>query len=984
MLSPLAPTMVRAQDAVTIAQSQDESRIDEAFRLVAGFYERGQWAESAQSLEAFVLNFPEAAQTKIAYYFLGESHLQLDQLTEARSAYQTFVLENQGHPLHERAVFRVAEIMHRTDNPHTSRMLDAFLAAFPKSEWREYALLYSGSRALAKGEHAVALKTFENALQEFPLGQLSSEFRFGLASSMLETGEIAEATRFFEMLLNDSNEMIRDKAKMKIAAIRVSQGKDAEAQLMLEELSQTKPADGRNRGEARFLLARTQMNKRDWVAAEREIEQAIAEGLDDSLAAAALHDSAIIAFELKEMTKVESATRELMRRFDDIDFGESACRMLLQSLFTQQKYDEILATFEAPKDGIRKDWLTDPVATEIFGRALYAAQKYDRSAEVFNKLLLENSKASAEQQNAWRYFFAASLLGIGKSAEARAELAKVDQNSIPDQFRASWNLVFGIAEETLENWPAARERFEACLAANPTESEVARARDGLLTTLVRLEMTDEALRKIEQYSTGNGWNPTPTRLQQLADFAFKSKDYATAEHCYNELVKQSKERGQVAAGLAGIGWIAFEKSDFVRAVMYFEQLLTNHSDYSGLSDIHLAMAKISEQTGDWAGAARYFRLVAESKLDPQIRQLAKYKQAVALRKTNGVTELAAAKRVLQGLIKEREENYPREYALYELSWLEQSGGNLDRATALLEEIVDRYSESVLWPDTALRVAQVRFSAGRYDEATSLINQLLSRELVPEVKLRTTFLQGQIAAKEQRWSDVESAMSTIANAETEASLRFQASYWLAESSYQRQDFPTALIRFEQVARQATAASPLLDPWINLRLGQCSAHQGNWKAAYELAIEGQKKYPQFELNYEFRFLQGRAEFAKGDLNLALDSFRSVVANPAAAKQETAAQSQWRIGETLLLQEKYAEAIAAYYRVDSLYDFPHWRAAAMLQAGKCQEKLRNYRQAMILYNNLVRKFPNSEFADQARIRLTALERQVNNETADPRRLR
>ncbi len=984
MLSPLAPALVRAQDAVSIAQPQDDSRTEESFRLAAGFYDRGQWAESAEALQMFVTNHPDASQAKIAYYYLGESHLQLDQLPQARSAYQTFILANEGHPLHERAVFRVAEIMYRTDSPHTSRMLDAFLAAFPKSEWREYALLYSGSRSLVHGEHAAALKTFENALQEFPLGQLSSEFRFGLACAMQETGEVAQAARFFEMLINDPNENIRDKAKLKVAAIRVSQGENAEAQGMLEEIAHAKKVDSKNRGEARFLLARTHMQKRDWAAAERELELAFSEGLDDRLTAAALHDSAFIAFEQKDMAKAENATRELLRRFAESDFAESACRLMLQSMFCQQKYDEILTICDSPENGFRIEWMATPAAREILGRTLYAEQKFERSADVFKALLADQPRATAEQVNAWRYFFAASLLGNDKSAEARAELAKVDEELISEQFRASWNLALGIAEVSLEHWQAASERFEACLATNPTESEAARARDGLLTALLHLEKTEEASRKIEQHFSEEDRKPTPAQLQQLADLAFKNKDYVTAERCYNELVKQSKERGQVSIGLVGIGWIAFEKNDFARAAMYFEQVLTNHSDYAGLSDVHLAMAKISEHGSDWAGAARYFRLVAESKLDGQIRQLAKYKQAVALRKTNGAAEKAAAKRILEGLIEEQEENYPREYALYELSWLEQSSGNQHRATVLLEEIVNRYPESILWPDTALRVAQARFSSGQYGDAIVLIKQLLSSELVPEIKLRTTFLQGQVAAKEQRWSDVESAMSVIAAADTEAALRFQASYWLAESAYQNQDFPTASIRFEQVDRQSLAAPSLLDPWIKLRLGQCHAHQGNWNAAYELAVEGQKKYPQFELSYEFRFLQGRAEFAKGNLNLALESFHSVVANPAAAKMETAAQSQWRIGETLLLQEKYAAAIAAYYRVDSLYDFPHWRAASMLQAGKCQEKLRNYRQAMILYNNLVKKFPNSEFAEQARTRLTALERQVKFESAYPRRLR
>ena len=49
-----------------------------------------------------------------------------------------------------------------------------------------------------------------------------------------------------------------------------------------------------------------------------------------------------------------------------------------------------------------------------------------------------------------------------------------------------------------------------------------------------------------------------------------------------------------------------------------------------------------------------------------------------------------------------------------------------------------------------------------------------------------------------------------------------------------------------------------------------------------------------------------------------------------------AQWMIGESFFHQEKYAEALAEYLRVDDRYPFPRWQAAALLQAGKCHERL------------------------------------------------
>ena len=100
------------------------------------------------------------------------------------------------------------------------------------------------------------------------------------------------------------------------------------------------------------------------------------------------------------------------------------------------------------------------------------------------------------------------------------------------------------------------------------------------------------------------------------------------------------------------------------------------------------------------------------------------------------------------------------------------------------------------------------------------------------------------------------------------------------------------------------------------------------------------------------------------------------------ETAAIAQWRIGEMHFHKEQYKSAIDAYYRVDSLYDYPKWRSAAILQAGKCQEHLGNWKHAAKLYSQILEKYPNSELAASASQRLQLVNRQAAKPTAEKRR--
>jgi TolA-binding protein len=78
---------------------------------------------------------------------------------------------------------------------------------------------------------------------------------------------------------------------------------------------------------------------------------------------------------------------------------------------------------------------------------------------------------------------------------------------------------------------------------------------------------------------------------------------------------------------------------------------------------------------------------------------------------------------------------------------------------------------------------------------------------------------------------------------------------------------------------------------------------------------------------------------------------------------------IGETLYLQEKWGDAFLAYQKVYANYKFPDWRAAALLQSGKCDEQQQQWKLAAASYRLLLDEFPKSTHAAEARQRLEAV---------------
>jgi TolA-binding protein len=86
-----------------------------------------------------------------------------------------------------------------------------------------------------------------------------------------------------------------------------------------------------------------------------------------------------------------------------------------------------------------------------------------------------------------------------------------------------------------------------------------------------------------------------------------------------------------------------------------------------------------------------------------------------------------------------------------------------------------------------------------------------------------------------------------------------------------------------------------------------------------------------------------------------------------------AQWMIGETYYHQKNYKAALREFLRVEILYAYPAWQAAALLEAGKCHEHLGEWKQAVALYGRLLKDFPNSELTDEAERRLNAAREKV-----------
>lgn len=110
-------------------------------------------------------------------------------------------------------------------------------------------------------------------------------------------------------------------------------------------------------------------------------------------------------------------------------------------------------------------------------------------------------------------------------------------------------------------------------------------------------------------------------------------------------------------------------------------------------------------------------------------------------------------------------------------------------------------------------------------------------------------------------------------------------------------------------------------------------------------------------------------QADFDGARRAYNKVIHSPAGAKTETAARAQWFIGETFFHQKNYQAALREYLKLEILYAYPTWQAAALFEAGKCHELLGEKKEAAELYRRILNVYPKTPLADDAKKRLAGL---------------
>lgn len=976
---------------------------DDQYTLAADHYRNGRWAQAISEFKTLIEKEPQHARSPIAHFFMGESQIQLQDFSSCIDHFSIFIDQTPKHPLKSRAIFRRAEAHYLVGNDSQAiEQLEAVLADPESKSYHEFSLVYLGEMHQrltdAKNQNQAKLY-FEKALSQYPDSTLVDRCRLGLAQVFQTAGQYQEADRFLKFLIDSGRPEIVDQAIVSRAGILVELESWQEALQLLDD-QRIERLPFALQAKATYWRGRAELGLGKWPAAIDHLRKAYASLKNDPLAEAAAYDCAIAYWQAGQIDNAQQMLQQSIQRWPKGRWVAEARFLRIQAALetgdttvVQNRIDEF-ANFHSGH-------VLWPRVLEAEGRAAFSRADYSQATASFKKLLSLPAESTADSDPAWQpnWYYMLAVSQIAKSDYLDALQAIEKCQSLLKQYPASelhGNCQFAkctallklkrypealtAQDEWLEKFGDSNLRLEiqadrlSCLIATERWNDCAKEKSWI-----------EPLMKQTDAGSISKRNYVAANCLQIAKEYFESGQTETATPWF-QLAAQAPESTTKQKAESGLAWTAFRTADGQQRDKAFEVLMERYPDHELSANAALKQAENLMADGKPDQAKSILRSLADREGSWPNKHLAlALLSKLTVVETSKASKRAAAK-LLRDAIAECEKHQPDpsplDSYLYDLAWLRMELNQSQEAISRFRQINLNFPNSRYWADATFRVAQNYFDQNKSRLAEETLQQILDRSKDDQAKELVTdsliahvyYLQAMVAVQQENWAEVKQRCQKLCSEYPDHSLRWNAEYWQAEAQYRSGEFLSAVVAMRSVTERTAGR---LEPWVamaHLRLAQSLGQRGQWDEALQTAENAKRRFVEFRQAFELDYLIGRALAQDARFDEARAAYQKVIDSPIGQNTETAAMAQWMIGETYFHQEQYSLAAQAYHRTETLYRFPQWQAAALLQAGKCYEHLSQESDAISVYRQLIRDYTGQPLAKQGQQRLDRLIQKQN----------
>lgn len=945
---------------------------------------------------------------KWALLYLGETELRLKNMQEAANAFEQLVAQHGDSQLADDARFGLARAYESLDRKQDAITLYRLLTENADGPRAADAQFNLSARLFEEEQFAEAAASFDELVAKYPDSGLVSLSQLNAGFSRYHLGDHTAAAEAFVKLQDDPKYGMTARYWTGLSQKSLGQFEQAGETL----LGAYRQDESQPLAESMlFHAADSKLGAKAYEESKQLFLAVVDQWPEGGLADDALHSAIEAALLAGNVSEAEQIRRRFVEQYPD-----SGLQLPVELL-----HGRVLLA--------RGDELMDEATDESRGMS---QQAYQRAAEVFQKVLDQSTipatQTMARLQLARAY---GRLKAHQQMVEVLDPLASraTSEDATDDELRAL--LMQSNGWLSLEKYDRSLETARQYVARRPDGTDAGEAYANITLALGKVGEWDEANEALTHVRESADTGLSNRITYEVAELAYDANQYEWAATKFAAVVEQGAEGEYYVPAVSGLAYSrhseglatleAAEKlkeegeqidgtarmadalARFEIAASWFERLrelatanddrvvASNAAYMQGLS---LRLAKHGQQATEvFLPAFEQFSL-SPDEVNPTDQQLKVSFNAFRLARdaARTFTELNqtaeadksynAAYHELKKQPVERQDRM--DVLINEWALLHYGVRDFDRASELFALLIEERPDSQWADDARLLIAENEYFSDRWESARQKFIDIVRDETTDNfVKKKALTLLIDSAVQLDDWEVVKVAATQLRDSFPEDQERWYAEYRLGETALRNGDAGAAEGMLSALHDHRKDEDLAEAPWLPSAwhlLAEAQLALEKYGAVGQTITTFKEEYPDSDFTYLFDDVQGRRFKNQAEFDYARQAFQRVIDSKGGGGTGTAAKAQFMIGETYLTQaisikddpemaqRAYLDAFIAYNKVQQ-YDFPEWQAPALLQAGACDEALKQWAGAKKSYAELIAKFPETEYAQRARQQLEDL---------------
>jgi TolA-binding protein len=938
----------------------------------------------------------------------GQCQLALGRPQEAAAAFGRVVRDHSAHDLADEAAALQAESYYEAGQfDRVDRACTVLASRWPDSPQRARAELFGGLAEMARGAYGPAAERFAALAARHPDGAYADRVALLLAQCLHRTGAEPRAADGYRRIIEQGPDEHVAEAMYGLAVIehaggrldgagrlldqllqrypdhditpaaRVMRGRvwfdEAEYDRALAELEPLTGRPGAYRDDAEYWSAKCVLRSGRADEAARRLQRALARFPESDLRPQMMYDRAVALLRSGDHDGALEVLADFRERCGDHELAADALHLTASALHRQRRYDESLDQCRAFDERHPEHELAPDVAF-LAAENLFLMTRYEDAADAY-RALVEHYPDHRQARQA-RYRLGLSLYHQGAFDEAEPLLAGVtDGPDTAPEFRLSL-LALGDGHFQRGNWRAAETHLRDYLAPGPDQPSADDAQLKLGLALQRQGDTQAALRELEALIEQHPGSPHRVHARfECGQILIELERPQEAAAAFEQVLADGAETPFAGHARNHLGAIALGQKRYADAAAHYGAAA------DALAGDEPAAAEALFQQGQALLTARRFeeaaavfgRLVREHPSSGR-RDEARALRAIALarqdREGNHERALAAIREAERGGTDDLDPKL-RAALSYEKAWALRGLGRTDEAArAYRSMLADASAWGDLHAHATLELAEIEIEAERHDQAARLLRLLQGaaaenpQMVPPEVRRQGAYRLGLCEHHLGNAREAADLLEAYLADEPDGTLVPSARLLCAEAHFTAGRHRQAIEHLTRVVEDFPAdeaGAPAL-----LRLGECHAALQYWPQSREAFTAFLERHAESPMWFQARFGIGWALENEGRFDEAVEAYRAVVHRH---QGPTAARAQFQIGECLFARKRYEEAARELLKVDILYAYPEWSAAALYEAGRCFQEMGDPFNARRQFELVRAQHAHTRWAEMAGERMEAL---------------